>query len=140
MPAKKMTKVKKAITVPREKSAILESQFCTDEEFRLIKKLNKQGAIFIVLGSEHTDVQKFYRGLYQIMYQPTSNGACVYDAHYNFKHAFERPYVTISLNDPCNREHIDNIKMLDRYRSKTLYTRVYEDDEKGDKPNEQRTM
>lgn len=135
MPAKKMTKVKKTKTVPREKSAILEDKMCTTEEFKLIKKWAKKGAIFIVLGSEHTQTKEFYRGLYQIMYEPTSNGGCVYDAHYKFQDAFDRPYITISLNDPNNLEHIDNIKLLDRYRSRTLYTRHYEDEEKGDKKN-----
>ncbi len=130
MPAKKLSKVKKNVTSPREKSKILQDKFCNQEEFNLIKKWMKKGAVFIVLGSEYTDTELFHKGLYQIMYAPTSNGAAVYDSHYQFRKAFDRPYVVITLNDPCNLDHkIDNIKLLQRYRSKTLYTVHYEDDE-----------
>lgn len=134
MPAKKMGKIKKNVTAPREKSMILEDDFrLKKEELSLIKKMIKKGAVFIVLGSEYTYTKQFYKGLNQLMYAPTFNGAAIYDSHYKFANAFDRPYVTIALNDPCNTDHkIDNIKLLDRYRSKTLYTVIYEDDNKED--------
>ena len=130
MPAKKMTSIKKSKTVPKEKSMILSEEFrLSEEEMSLIKDKIKAGSVFIVLGSEHTYTKQFYKGLHQLTYAPTFNGAAIYDSFYKFENAFDRTYITISLNDPCNGKHkIDNIKSLDRYRNKTLYTVHYEDD------------
>lgn len=133
MPAKKM-KASKCKKAPREKSKILEEEFLKPNELALVKKWIKKGAIFVVLGSEFTYTKKFYQGLSQLMYQPTYNGAAMYDAYYQFHDNFLRPYIAIGLNDPNNFDHhIDNIKLLDRYRSRTLYTVQYDDDVKGPK-------
>lgn len=126
MPARKTSQIRKCITAPREKSYILEKSFCTERELKIIKDWIKKGAVFIVMGSEYTYTDQFYKGLHQLMYAPTSNGAAIYDAHYEFRKAFERPYVVIALNDPNNTQHIDNIRLLDRYRNKTLYAAKYD--------------
>ncbi len=129
MPAKRMKRVKHNSTAPREKSEILKN-YCSSKEFEIIKQWARKGAVFIVLGSEYTNTREFYKGLYQIMYSPSTNGACIYDSHFQYREAHMRPYVTISLNDPVNVSHlIDNIKLLDRYRNKVLYTVDYDKEE-----------
>lgn len=118
--------IKKTKVVPREKSRILD-EYCSPEQVEILVKLIKQGSVFILLGSEHSYTGEFYKGLMQLMYTPTFNGAACYDAHYQFKHAYERPMITISLNDGCNKNKVDSIKKLDRYRSTTLYSYHYAD-------------
>lgn len=123
---KKKQYIRKSQTVPKEKATILES-FCDSEQIAIIKKLIKKGCTFVCLGSEHSFTGEFYKGLLQLMYSPVYNGACCYDSHYKFRYAYDRPVVTISLNDGHNRNKIDSIKQLDRYRTKTLYTYHYEE-------------
>jgi len=116
--------VKEAVTVPREKSKILD-RFCSEEQINILVNLIRKGSVFILLGSAHTFTGDFYKGLMQLMYAPTYNGACCYDSHYQFKNAYDRPTITISLNDGCNRNKIDSIKRLGRYRNTTLYSYNY---------------
>lgn len=128
-----MGKPKRNITIPREKSVILK-MFCNNEELDILSEYIKKGAVFIVLGSEYTDTREFYKGLYQLMYSPVANGACVYDSHYQFREANQRPYVTIALNDPVNVNHaIDSITLLGRYRNKRLYKVDYTVEEELEK-------
>ena len=123
---KKQKHIKKATVAPKEKAMILE-RFCSDEQLEVIKSLARKGVTFIVLGSEFSFTGEFYKGLMQIMYSPTFNGACCYDSHYKFRNAFDRPVITISINDGRNKNKVDSIKRLGRYRSKTLYTYHYEE-------------
>lgn len=123
---KKQKYIKKAKVAPKEKAMILE-RFCSYEQICMLKKLARKGVTFIVLGSEFSFTGEFYKGLMQIMYSPTYNGACCYDSHYKYKNAYDRPIVTISINDGCNRNKIDSVKQLGRYRTKTLYTYHYEE-------------
>lgn len=118
--------IKKAKVVPKEKAIILE-KYCNEEQIAIIKKLIKRGCTFICLGSEFSWTGEFYKGLMQLMYSPTFNGSSCYDSHYKFRYAYERPIITISLNDGCNKNKIDSIKELDRYRTKTLFTFHYEE-------------
>lgn len=104
---------------------ILEKQFCTTEELNVLKEWIAKGAVFIVLGSEHTYTRQFYKGLHQIMVQPTYNGACIYDAYIAYPNAFDRPYIVVTLNDICNKEKIHSIKELERYTTKSLYKASY---------------
>lgn len=130
MPAKKMKSVKKTKTVPKEKSRILQDDFRIPMEvLNLIKKQIRRGAAFIVLGSEHTNTREFYKGIIQLMSAATYNGVAVYDSTYKFRNGFDRPIITISLNDPCNETKVDSIKLLRRYRSETLYTYKYDIEE-----------
>lgn len=122
----KQKHIKKATVAPKEKAMILE-RFCSDEQLEIIKRLAVYGVTFIVLGSEFSFTGEFYKGLMQIMHSPTYNGACVYDSHYKFRNAFDRPVITISINDGRNKNKVDSIKRLGRYRSKTLYTYHYEE-------------
>lgn len=110
---------------------ILEKRFCTKKELDVLKDYIAQGAVFIVLGSEYTYTRQFYKGLHQIMVQPTYNGACIYDAYINYSNAFERPYVVVTLNDICNRQKIDSIKLLRRYSTKSLYKAEYASPNEG---------
>lgn len=123
---KKKQFITKAKEVPREKAIILEG-FCNDEQIKIIKKLIKKGSTFICLGSEFSFTGEFYKGLMQLMYSPVYNGAACYDSHYKFRNAYDRPIITISLNDGHNKNKIDSIKLLDRYRTRTLYTYHYEE-------------
>lgn len=123
---KKKEFIKKSKEAPKEKSIVLED-FCDDEQIKIIKKLIKQGSTFICLGSDFSFTGEFYKGIMQLMYSPTYNGAACYDSHYKFRNAYDRPVITISLNDGRNKTHIDSIKRLDRYRTKTLYTYHYEE-------------
>lgn len=126
MVARKISMVRRNKTTPREESEILK-MYCSEEELTLIKEWAHKGTVFIVLGSEYTDIRTFYKGLHQVMYSPVNNGASVYDCHYQYREANMRPYVTISLNDPVNHNHlIDNIKLLGRYHNKLLYKADYE--------------
>lgn len=127
MGAKRMTAVKHNIRGVREKSQYLE-EVCTEEQLEEIKKWMKKGAVFLVLGSDYTYTREFYKGLHQLMYSPVFNGAAIYDSHYKYVNAFDRPYIKIGLNDACNESRIDNIQRLDRYRSKTVYTCHYEEE------------
>lgn len=131
MPARKMKGVKKSKLVLNEESYILEEQFeLNKEELKVIKNWIRKGAAFICLGSEFTYTQQFYKGLRQLMKWPTYNGVAIYDTIYKYQYAFDRPIITISLNDPNNiGKRIDSIKLLDRYRTKTLYSVTYDDEE-----------
>lgn len=126
MGAKKMTAVRHNVTAPREKSKYLE-EVCDEEQLNEIKKWMDKGAVFIVLGSEYTYTKEFYKGLHQLMYSPVFNGSSIYDSHYKYRNAFDRPYIAIGLNDACNESRVDNIKQLSRYRNKTMYTCHYDD-------------
>jgi hypothetical protein len=120
MPKEMKSKVKRNKVAPRTKDIILQ-KFCNEEQLNIIKKQIKAGAVFIVLGSEFTDTDMFYKGLMQLMYAPTSNGACTYDSYVKFRYGFDRPIITISLNDRCNHNKVYSIKQLRRYKTLTLY-------------------
>lgn len=128
MAGKKRTAIRHNITAPREKSKYLE-EVCDSEQLAEIKKWMAKGAVFVVLGSDYSYTKEFYKGLHQLMYSPVHNGACVYDSHYKFQNAFDRPYIMIGLNDACNGSRIDNMKLLNRYRNKTVYTYRYPETE-----------
>lgn len=121
----KQKHIKKSKIVPKEKARILE-RFCSAEQIKIIQKILRTGATIIVLGSEFSYTGEFYKGLMQLMYQPTFNGACCYDAHYKYRNGYDRPVITISINDGVNKNKVESIKQLDRYRTKTLYTFHYE--------------
>lgn len=116
-------------TQPPTKSKILES-LCNEEQLTLIRSLIAEGSAFILLGDEHTPTGDFQKGLIQEMYSPTSNGVCCYDTYYKFKDSWDRPVITVSLNDTSNTHTsiVDSIKRLNRYRSRTLYTYHYEEE------------
>lgn len=124
---KKKDNIKRSKVVPKVKSQILD-KYCSEEQITILQKLVSKGATFILLGSEHSYTGEFYKGLMQLMYSPTYNGACVYDSWYKFRNAYDRTIITVSLNDGCNKNKIDSIKQLDRYRSRTLYTFHYEEE------------
>lgn len=128
--ANKVTKgkIRKSKTQPLTKSKTLE-ELCNDEQLTVIRGLAAKGCAFIVLGSEHTPTKTFQIGLMEEMHLPTSNGVAIYDTYYQYKFNFSRPVVTISLNDNSNTctSLVDNIKILDRYRSRTVYTYHYEE-------------
>ena len=115
---------KKKSVAPSEKSKVLE-KLCSGEQLSVIKKLAKEGCVFVVLGSECADVGLFYKGLREIMQQPVFNGVCVYDAWYEFRHQWKRSVVTVSINDTNNVNIVDSIKKLQSTRTKTLYTFHY---------------
>lgn len=121
---KKKQYVRKRKTLPPVKSKILET-LCDSEQLKLIRKLAAKGAVFIVLGSEHSPVHEFYKGIMQEMYAPTFNGGCVYDTYYKYRNAWERPYITVSLVDYGNATIVDSIKQLNSVRTKTLYSYNY---------------
>ena len=128
MSDKKRGRIKRAELQPAVKSMLLE-KLCNDEQLALIRDLVSKGCAFIVLGDTYAPVRDFQKGLMQEMRSPTSNGIALYDTHYRFRFSHERPVVTISVNDSTNRDLsiVDSVKLLDRYRSRTLYTYHYEE-------------
>ena len=123
--------VKHSKTQPLTKPILLE-KLCDEEQLVLLRRLESEGCAFIILGGQYTNTAEFQKGVMQLMYQPTSNGVAIYDTYYKYKDNFERPVVTIGLNDTSNTHisRIDNIKVLGRYRSRTLYTKKYEGDKR----------
>ena len=123
---KKKEHIKKRESVPKQTSELLES-FANAEQLSLLRKLMKQGAAFIVLGTEGAPVAEFYKGLTQEMRKPTSNGVSCYDARVPFYNQWERDIITISINDFGNANYVDSIKRLDGVRTRTLYSYNYEE-------------
>lgn len=123
---KKKDYIKKRKTYPQPTSDVLDS-FTNKEQRTLLRKLIKQGAAFIVLGSPLAPRQEFYKGLTQEMRQPTSNGVSCYDARIPFKNQCDREIITVSINDWGNDNYVDSIKRLDGVRTRTLYTYNYEE-------------
>lgn len=121
---KKREYIKKRKTFPQPTSDVLDS-FTTKEQRALLRKLVKQGAAFIVLGSQNSPKAEFYKGLCQEMRQPTSNGVSCYDSRVPYKNQFDRDVITISINDWGNSNYVDSIKRLDGVRTRTLYTFNY---------------
>lgn len=123
---KRESYVRKAKAIPLKKSGQLE-RLCNEEQYKLVRKLIDEGAVFIVLGSKFAPIDDFYKGLHKEMCQPAYNGACIYDSNIMYRKAWERKTVTVSLNDNNNYSQsiVDSIKQLDRYRSRTLYTYSY---------------
>ena len=123
--------IMKRKVVPKQKSYLLDT-YCDDEQHAIIRNLIEAGSTFILLGSEHAPKHEFYKGLMQEMYSPTFNGACVYDSWYKFRNAFDRPIITIALNDAGNKNIVDSIKRLNATRSRTLYSKTYSKKDGGD--------
>lgn len=120
--------IKKRRVVPLKSSPIL-TKYVDSDVYKLIKKLIRDGSAFIVLGGEFAPTQEFYKGLCEEMYKPTSNGIACYDVAYKYRYAWDRPIVTISINDNGNKQIVDSIKRLDRVRTRTLYSATYEEEQ-----------
>lgn len=100
-------------------------KFIDDETADLIRSYSLKGAAFIVLGTENSPKREFLKALGEEMRRPMNNGLCVYDASIPFKYQFNRPIVTVSLNDWGNKQTIDAVRSIGVNRLRTLYVRHY---------------
>lgn len=107
-------------------------KFIDDETADLIRSYSLKGAAFIVLGTENSPKREFLKALGEEMRRPMNNGICVYDASIPFKHQFDRPIITVCLNDWGNKQTIDAVRSMGLNRMRTLYVRHYEEDTKNE--------
>lgn len=95
--------------------------FADAQQLKILKKLLKQGAAFIVIGSENSPRAELMAALRFEMRTPVYSGVVAYDANVPYKTPFDRDVVTISINDWGNKNYIHSIKKLGAERSRTLY-------------------